>query len=664
MIKRAISLVLALCMCLSLALAAEGEGISIVGAKVNIAGDFQYSGRPVDVSALDVTVTLDGRTLKKDTDFIIVEDSSDYVSAGEQTVEIQGIGDYYGSAYGSFEISPLTVTVTDVVLSDKVFDGTCDGEVSAVRATTADGEKITLPEDCYTAQVIYNDANAGDGRSATVELAPRGEDVIFKGNCEFSFNNLTIKKGHEAIIENVEIYYKSDEERVIDLEDVVARCDGYMPSDSGLTYEIVKKNSAFKKAEISDGRLTIALDTSKTKANGSATLNVAVYGMSNLESLDIGVFVSFAKTAPLEIDMSFVNVSDKVYDGEPYPAVSKISGKAYATGYDGKFTYKWVTYTGQVMDKPPVNAGQYGIMATPSDSKFSGQGIKYFEIYKKSLTVAPKNVVVEPGGTVPEFTLEYDGVVSGESISPSIAPKFKLYDKNGREISAEDAVKTRGEYKIVWVNSEGVTFGNAKNYDIKTVAQGVLYVGDPTECDGTDCVSAAFSDVDTNLWYHQAICFAVKKGIMQGVSGNKFAPDATLTRAQLAQILYNLEGKPEASGELPFTDVAEGAWYRDAVLWAYNEGIVSGKSETAFAPNENITREALCLMLYRYAGSPKASGSLSAPDKKSVSSWAKTAVIWATREKVINGDSRGNLNPQGNATRAQVAQIFMNYLSE
>jgi len=189
-------------------------------------------------------------------------------------------------------------------------------------------------------------------------------------------------------------------------------------------------------------------------------------------------------------------------------------------------------------------------------------------------------------------------------------------------------------------------------------------VGNPDRCTGEDCKAEAFSDVDTALWYHQAICFAIKKGIMQGVSADKFAPDATLTRAQLAQILYNLEGKPQVEAELPFKDVASGDWFADAVSWAYSEGIVTGKTADSFAPNESITREALCLMLYRYGGSPKVSGNLSSPDKNQVSSWAKVGIIWACNEKVINGDSHGNLNPKGNATRAQVAQIFMNYLNK
>ena len=113
------------------------------------------------------------------------------------------------------------------------------------------------------------------------------------------------------------------------------------------------------------------------------------------------------------------------------------------------------------------------------------------------------------------------------------------------------------------------------------------------------CPAAGFRDVDEDAWYHEAVDYALDNGLMSGVSSREFAPGSTLTRAMVAQMLYSLEGKP-AAGSADFADVAEGAWYADAISWAAGEGIVSGYGDT-FGPNDPITREQLAAILYRYA---------------------------------------------------------------
>ena len=130
------------------------------------------------------------------------------------------------------------------------------------------------------------------------------------------------------------------------------------------------------------------------------------------------------------------------------------------------------------------------------------------------------------------------------------------------------------------------------------------------ECAVPEINSSGFRDVDEDAWYHEAVDYALDNGLMSGVSDREFAPGSTLTRAMVAQMLYSLEGKP-AAGSADFADVAEGAWYADAISWAAGEGIVSGYGDT-FGPNDPITREQLAAILYRYAGSPAASSSAKA----------------------------------------------------
>ena len=148
---------------------------------------------------------------------------------------------------------------------------------------------------------------------------------------------------------------------------------------------------------------------------------------------------------------------------------------------------------------------------------------------------------------------------------------------------------------------------------------------------------------------------------MSGTGTNTFAPGNNLTRAMLAQILYNNEGKPSASGNA-FTDVQSGAWYTDAITWATQKGIVSGYGNGQFGPDDHITREQLAVMLWRYAGQPTSNASLNGfTDIDKASSYALTALQWAVEKGIISGKGNGTLDPTGNATRAEVAQMLMNY---
>lgn len=186
------------------------------------------------------------------------------------------------------------------------------------------------------------------------------------------------------------------------------------------------------------------------------------------------------------------------------------------------------------------------------------------------------------------------------------------------------------------------------------------------DCDGgSSCPAHKFTDVNTSLWYHKAVDYAINNSLMSGVGENTFSPNANLSRAMLAQILYNLAGRPAAAGASDFNDVAEGMWYTNAIAWAAENGVVSGLGNGKFGPNDNITREQLAVMLYRYAGSPAAGGSLDGfADAGKVSGYAQNGLVWATGNGVMSGKGGGMLDPQGLATRAEVAQMLYNYLNK
>ena len=173
-----------------------------------------------------------------------------------------------------------------------------------------------------------------------------------------------------------------------------------------------------------------------------------------------------------------------------------------------------------------------------------------------------------------------------------------------------------------------------------------------------------FNDVAYTSWYYDAVKFVYDKGIMDGVSYYKFAPDATITRGMVVTMLWRMAGEPyEAAAG--FTDVAAGRYYTTAVAWAARNGIVEGMTSTTFAPDQAITREQLASILYRYAKwlgfSGYGSDISGYTDAGKVSSYAYDAMSWAVRSGVVTGTSAKVLDPQGTASRAAAAQMFMNF---
>ena len=182
------------------------------------------------------------------------------------------------------------------------------------------------------------------------------------------------------------------------------------------------------------------------------------------------------------------------------------------------------------------------------------------------------------------------------------------------------------------------------------------------------CPSTNFTDVEENGWYHTGVDFMVKNGFMNGVADDAFDVDGNLTRAQLVTILYRIAGEPESTATNPFADVADGQWYTNAVIWAAENGIVKGVNTTTFAPNDQITREQIATILFRYAKAEKVEDKLAGfPDAEKVSDYAADAMAWAVEQGLINGisesDGKTYLAPQETATRAQIAVILMRYLT-
>ena len=187
--------------------------------------------------------------------------------------------------------------------------------------------------------------------------------------------------------------------------------------------------------------------------------------------------------------------------------------------------------------------------------------------------------------------------------------------------------------------------------------------------DAAASVTEIFTDIRPGAWYEDAVQFAYDKGWLTGTSATTFAPDTAATRGMIVSILHRLAGAPAAETDVPFEDVASGAWYADAVRWGVAEGLISGYNDTTFGPDDAVTREQLAAMLQRYdqwrGESDGTRSDLSGyEDASAISGWAIDAVAWAHAQGLLTGTSETTLDPQGPAARAQVAAMLQRFLGE
>lgn len=244
--------------------------------------------------------------------------------------------------------------------------------------------------------------------------------------------------------------------------------------------------------------------------------------------------------------------------------------------------------------------------------------------------------------------------------------KIEIVDAEGDKIDAKKVEDEDNEYTFRMANCDvtvAVTFkeeGKTTTEDKEETEE-----TDKTE-ETTTPETITFSDVKESDWFYKGVSYVVENGMMNGVGDNQFAPNAPLTREMLAVVLYNMEKQPESTGVNPFADVKADMWYTDAIVWANANGIVAGYDDSTFGLGDSITREQLAAILYRYAqlkgyDVTEKADLTGYTDSASISSYAVEAMQWANANGIVNGMTETTLAPQGTATRAQVATMLMNF---
>ena len=302
---------------------------------------------------------------------------------------------------------------------------------------------------------------------------------------------------------------------------------------------------------------------------------------------------------------------------------------------------------------PPEGKEFAGWLAVNGNVYPAGHDV--FSTYDQSLKATWKDKEVT------EVTISFDPNGGTGTMQP-------MKVKSGEEFKLPECTFTPPEGKEFagWLAVDGYVYpaGNVANFSIDQTLKATWK--DKAEVDVTEM----FTDVEKN-WAYPGIQYCVTHGIMGGMGDGTFAPTGTTTRAQIVQILYNLEGTPAVSGTTPFTDLTAN-WYKPAILWAYQNNVVAGTSPTTFAPDQPVTREQIAVILTQYmfhvlkmerTWTPADLSTF--PDGAQVSGWAKEAMQDAVALGLINGTKASDgvvyLDPQGSAARQQVATILMNF---
>lgn len=372
-------------------------------------------------------------------------------------------------------------------------------------------------------------------------------------------------------------------------------------------------------------------------ANGAAEFTVTPTAEDGIVAVEI---------AYTNADDLCYGTIDIAYDNKKLEVFETVKGDALADGVlseiNEKYSEDTIRFVWASADKMISSGKLYTIKFKQLTDDFAASDIR----------CAGFDVGNYDGEMLTDATMSVAGV-EGSTIKPA-------------EISIE--IDYEEEYKkyIQSILGDDVIFIDGLE-DPKT--DETLPVDKAEEDDKSEEVTTAFSDVKTTDWFFESVNYAKENGLMSGVSSTEFAPEESVTRSMLVVVLHRLEGTPPPAKSSEFADVEAGQWYTDGIAWAAEQGIVNGVEDDKFAPDAEITREQIAAIMNRYAsfkGYDVAVGEstniLSYDDFDKVSDYAVSPMQWAVGSGLINGKTASTLNPQDNATRAEIAVILHRFI--
>ena len=613
----------------------SGNGVTVQAGSTNSSG-----GHTITLSVEGGSLTASGST-----GISFDSASSNTVSATNLTVSNNAIVRASGNAGGIVDNSSTNLVVgadSSGSTGGIVFDGsngTVYGEVTLQENITInEGESLTIPDG--SSLTIPDDKTLTVNGGELTGNVPQSGVAYKVTDVSLNKTSLTLTDGGS--------------------ETLTATITPSNATNKNVTWSSDNQNVA----TVSDGVVTAV-------SPGSAKITATADGKSDTCTVTVT-----AKTYSLSVDPSTLNFGS-ITEGDTLPAAQTVTVKN--TG-------------NQTVTLNPPTAENFEIGAL-SENELAPNAIATFTIqpkdklprgsYSEQIVVSNTNdekVIITASFTVkePPYTGKYSYEVS-TSVGDHGSLTVDRYATEGERVTItvtpddayllDDLVVTAGGKEVtLTAGGDGTYTFTMPSADVKITA---TFAKDPDwtepEEPATD-VSDIFLDVAPNAWYKDAVQYAYDSGLMTGVSAHEFAPEQTTTRAMIVSMLARLEGV-ESAESAGFADVAANDWYATAVNWAAASGITSGTGDGNFSPNTAITREQLAAILMNYAQYKGQDVSARATldtynDATAISSWANDVMSWAVAEGLLTGVTADTLQPQGAATRAQVAAILQRFLSE
>ncbi len=328
-------------------------------------------------------------------------------------------------------------------------------------------------------------------------------------------------------------------------------------------------------------------------------------------------------------------------------------------------TTSTTTKDGKLESLPTPTRGGYDFLGWYTQ-KDGGEKVITDTVFTKNSTIYAHWQKESSSGGGGGSSYDYYTITASAGTGGSISPSGNISVREGRDKAF--TITPHSGYVISDVRVDGVSVGAVASYTFDNVRRS--HTIEAIFAKGNPATGNPFTDVHPDDWFYDHVMFVYGNGLMSGTSATTFSPNEAATRAQVAVIFYRMAGSPTVTGDSPFTDVENGpgtAWYYNAVLWAQQNGIVAGYGDGTYHPGDPVTREQLAVMFYNYANYKgydlSATSDLSGfTDAGKISDWALPAMRWAVGSGLMNGYGDGTLNPQGTATRAQLAAMLHNFI--
>lgn len=633
----------------------------LADADVQLSGDDGATFDGTEKSVMvKVSFTYGGRevTLTKDTDYTLTGTVKTANAGGHYlTVTAKPNGNLSGSVQKdwqiwSYSISPSDITFKQTSTSSYTYNGSQQElQKSDVtwEVTTTDATKKAFLQQYFAAENFYlHDYSRTDAGAHTAIAMLTGNFVATKNSGPFTIP-WKIKQSKVHPISNQTSGTKYGQPGSL----TVTLSEGQYKGLTNGTWTVRDIGGIFESAvaEYKDGVVTInwkLKDT--TKAGDTGSFKVTVPASTNYEGYEFTVTVNVtAKDAQTGFGFTYANpivgyaedtYTNPVQNAKTTPVYTSSNESVATVDRNGVVTIKDVGENVTITATAPEN-GEYA-SATASYT---------LTVVPSTLTVTASSATMTANDSVPSFTASVTGLKRGQTTAQVFQTLTASAATDGKTagtyaVNASATLKTDFVPRYTLRFVPGTLTVNPAVSVIDTVLPTII-AGNGCANGYANCACESFYDLDASRWYHEAIDWAYSLGLMNGTTKSTFGPNAAATRAQTWTMLARIAGQDTRRSS---------TWYEVGQKWAMNLGITDGTN-----PMGSLTREQLAAMLYRYVGSPAVNGTLTFTDSANVSTWARNAMIWAVQNGILDGVGGNRLNPKGTTTRAQAAAIFMRF---